>query len=90
MQSSPINRINREAIDAAYDAFRLTKVTPGMSIDKIMFEAGAMKAIEWLDQRISQRSSVTTVTGTTPEAIEAPHTQEAFLRRVTRGVSNAG
>ena len=90
MQSTPINRINRDAIDAAYAAFRLTKATPGMTIEQVMFEAGAMKAIEWMDQRISQRSSVSTVTVTTTEAIEAPHTTEAFLRRVTKGVSSAG
>lgn len=84
MQKMPLHMMQRELLDEARAAFRPTTITPDLSRDKIMFEAGAVKVLDWMENKIAQRSHKTEITAPTEEH-ELPDRQEGFLRRAMKG-----
>jgi hypothetical protein len=84
MQKMQLKMVNRELLDEARRAFNPSAITPDMSRDKIMFEAGAVKVLDWLDNRIAQTHSETTISSPQHE-YDLPDSQEGFLRRAMKG-----
>ena len=76
--------INREVLDAARAAFSETPISPETHRDKIMFEAGARKVLDWIDTKIKKETSVRSVTA--PDEVTRPDSQETLLRQLARKV----
>ncbi len=83
MRAQPLVHLNRELLDEAYKAFRPTPITPGMDRDRIMFDAGALKALEWLDKRLAQKSESAVMSP--EEEAELPDSNEGAWRRALKG-----
>ena len=84
MQTQRLHRVDRELLDRARKAFRPTTIDPKTELNKIMFEAGATKVLDWLENEINREASVTNVSGVSDETTLAT-SHEGFLRRMTRG-----
>lgn len=83
MQTMKLSMVDRQLLDEARRAFRPTPVTPGLSMDQVQYDAGAIKVLDWLDTKIAQTSSKDTMSA--PEPVKLPDSAEGFLRRAMRG-----
>lgn len=82
MKAMELRRVDRELLDKARVAFRPTSVTPTTSIEQVMFDAGAIKVLDWLDREIAQGGK-RTVGGI--DETKLPDSEEGFLRRISKG-----
>lgn len=83
MQRQHLHRVDRELLDRARAAFKPTKIDPTTDLNKIMFEAGAVKLLDWLENEIVKSASKTTVRNA--EDVDLGTSHEGFLRRLAKG-----
>lgn len=83
MQSIPLHLMSREILDDARAAFHPSPITPEMSRDKMMYEAGSVKVLDWIEAKLAAKSSKSEVLA--PTEVEMPNSHEGFMRRAMRG-----
>lgn len=86
MQKITVTGFNAELLERAYAAFKPTKIVPTTSKELIMFEAGAIKALDWLANEMSKKAHTTTIKN--PHEHELPDSKEGLLRRMSKGSTN--
>lgn len=85
MKALHLHKIDRELLDRARVAFRPTPITPGLPVERIMFDAGAAKVLDWLDAELGKKNE-TVITAPTEEH-QLPDSHEGFMRRLAKGTS---
>lgn len=83
MRSQQIVRVDRTLLDEARHAFKPSPITPSNPQEKIMYEAGRLSVIEWLEARISAAESKSTLSVTNNPDL-APDGVEAAMRRALK------
>lgn len=84
MKTEQLVRVDRDLLDRARAAFTPTRVDPSTPLTEIMYNAGALRVLEWLDGQIAAkgRTGVGTVE---PTALADSH--EGFMRRLSKGMT---
>lgn len=83
MQIKQTSRMTRELFDKLSVAFRPRPVSPDLSHDVIMYEAGAAAVLAWLENELNATTSTATVQGAGTVAPVNDH--EVFTRIISGG-----
>lgn len=79
------NMAAHQLVDDAREAFRPRPATPDSTLAKLMYEAGAMAVIEWMDNKLAKQGQSSIVVP--EEEADVPDSFEGSLRRMARGLT---
>jgi hypothetical protein len=83
MQKQHLSRMSRELFDKLERAFRPRPIDPDTPHDVIMFEAGAMSVIRFIEAELSNTDTTSVVSGAAH--VQPISTNELFRQAISRG-----
>lgn len=86
MQALTLHRVDRALLDEAIAAFKPPAATPETTHAELMFQAGQQDVLRWLEIKLAGMGRKADVAGITAEEVEMPHTEEGFLRKISKGL----